>query len=159
MERNSNGCHRNTSRRLKQENYMEYVLNIVFSPDKENVLLIFKNRPSFLANLYNFVGGKMEHDDASPVSAAFRETLEESNIITDPEYFGRVDGEGYVIHLCRSFTSNIFNAKTMEDEPVEVFHLEEVINFHNSGALAPNIMLYIQNALLIRTPNFFILKD
>lgn len=138
---------------------MEYVLNIVFSPDKENVLMVLKNRPAFLANLYNFVGGKMESHDESPENAAFRETQEESGIITNPEYFGRVDGNGYTIHLCRDFNSNIFNAKTMEDEEIHVLHMEEVLNFHKSGVLAPNIMLYIQSALLVQSPNFFILQD
>ena len=70
---------------------MEYVLNIVFSPDKENVLMVLKNRPAFLANLYNFVGGKLESHDENPESAAFRETLEESGINTNPEYFQHED--------------------------------------------------------------------
>lgn len=138
---------------------MEYVLNILFSPDKENVLMVLKNRPAFLANLYNFVGGKLESYDENPENAAFRETLEESGINTNPEYFGRVDGNGYTIHLCRDFNSNIFNAKTMEDEEIFVLHMDEVKNFHESGVLAPNIMFYIQSALLIQTPNFLILQD
>ena len=46
---------------------MEYVLNIVFSPDKENVLMVLKNRPAFLANLYNFVGGKLESHELTQI--------------------------------------------------------------------------------------------
>jgi 8-oxo-dGTP pyrophosphatase MutT (NUDIX family) len=121
--------------------------------------MVFKNRPVFLANLYNFVGGKIEESDANPVSAAFRETLEESNIITDPEYFGKVEGDGYVIHLCRSFTSNIFNAKTMEDEEIEIIDINEITNLQNNGLLAPNIRIYLENALHVKSGDFFTLKD
>jgi 8-oxo-dGTP pyrophosphatase MutT (NUDIX family) len=133
---------------------MKYVLNVVFSKDRNYVLMILKNRPSFLANLYNVVGGKIENNRERILDAAARETLEESNVNTNPSYFGSVFGYGYSIELCRSFTDDIFNAKTMEDEPIEVLHIDNVRQLHKDGKLAPNTMLHIENALLVESENF-----
>lgn len=62
----------------------QQVLGFMFSPSHNNVVLILKNKPSYLANQLNGVGGKVEPGE-TPLEAMVREFKEETGVETRAE--------------------------------------------------------------------------
>lgn len=115
---------------------VEYVVGLLFSPDRRQVALIRKNRPAWQAGKWNGIGGKVEPGE-SPADAMRRECLEEAGVslpcrewletwhpfavITGPE---KTVGEvSFRVHYFRCFSSAVLNLETCTDEQVDVFYV------------------------------------
>jgi 8-oxo-dGTP diphosphatase len=61
---------------------MNYVVGFLFSPDRNRVVLIKKNKPEWQAGNYNGVGGKVEKDETY-LDAMKREFKEETGVTID----------------------------------------------------------------------------
>lgn len=107
---------------------MEYVIGFLFSTGLDRVVLIKKNRPSFLAGKLNGVGGKIEPDER-PIDAMRREFFEETGF-----YVARwlkfnevtVESDGGTMHCFLSINDNIDKVETRTDEPVAVHRVSSL---------------------------------
>ena len=106
-----------------------YVLGFMFDPAMRNVVLIRKNRPTWQAGLLNGVGGKIEPEEA-PLQAMVREFEEETGFRTSKEDWaptGLVTGESFTVHCFKTTSPDYDKVRSMTDEQVRVFSLEQPI--------------------------------
>jgi 8-oxo-dGTP diphosphatase len=85
----------------------EYVLGFCFSNDKQSVVLIGKEKPTWQKGLLNGVGGKVEVDDKVPNRAMIREFAEETGVKTkanDWHNFANMVGDDWKV-WCYSLVS------------------------------------------------------
>ena len=61
---------------------MKYSCGLIFNPDKTEVLLIRKNRPSWQFGVFNGIGGKVEGEETA-LQCMIRESKEETTIIDE----------------------------------------------------------------------------
>ena len=105
----------------------KYVCGLLFSPDKKHIALIKKKRPIWQYGLYNAIGGKVEGCE-SVMDAMAREYKEESGIYIDKwEGFTYITGEDFEVYFFRSFSDEVFKAKTTTDEMVSVHHISKIM--------------------------------
>jgi len=104
----------------------DLVLGLVFSEDLENVVLLRKNRPDFLAGKLNGVGGHIEGGE-SHRSAMEREFKEETGVRIIPHW--ELLGEK-VFKDCKMYVWtnrwDLSGIKTMTDEQVLICNVEEL---------------------------------
>lgn len=129
----------------------KYVLGIAISEDGNDIVLIKKNRPEWQKGNYNGIGGKLEMLDSSLNDAMTREFEEETGVKTpfsEWQHFATMifksdimGGEAYV--YCFKLKSNeIYQCKTITDEIVEIFKIDEIPEKN----LAPNLLTLISLA-------------
>lgn len=139
----------------------EYVCGFMFSEDRENVLLIQKDRPEWQAGKLNGVGGKIEFVDQERVKfdeafhnysvapcfyAMTREFKEEVGIETheqDWTHFATLEGSNSRVYCFKTVSNKIFSNKQMESEepriiPVEYAHFQNCV---------PNVPFLLRMAL------------
>jgi 8-oxo-dGTP diphosphatase len=149
---------------------IEYVCGFMFSENRENVLLIEKDRPEWQAGKLNGVGGKIEEDDritakdeelylkfdsANAIVAMVREFEEEVGIITSPEdweLFAICEGSNSRIYNFRAFSDRIFQKKQIESEYPTIVPVE-YLGFQNT---VPNVNFLVPMAL--HTNELFTIK-
>lgn len=103
----------------------QYVMGFVFDPDRQNVVLVHKRRPTFQAGLWNGVGGKVEPHELS-VQAMRRECAEECDLhIHDWQLCAHVCSSKFQIDVW-STTCDLSGAKTCTDEQIQVHHVDAV---------------------------------
>lgn len=98
-----------------------FVVGFMFSPDRSQLLLIEKQRPSWQAGRLNGIGGKMEAGE-TPSDALVREFFEETGVSTRPEvwvHFAELHKEFELVHFFAAVTEDFFDATTLTDEIVE----------------------------------------
>lgn len=108
----------------------KFVVGFIFSKDKQQTLLIKKNRPNWQVGKYNGVGGKVEEGEL-PIAAMQRECIEECGLdIGVWKERGIIQGEGYSVHvfLAEQSIQDMLIATTWNktDESVSVFRLDEL---------------------------------
>lgn len=123
---------------------VRYSLGLAFSPDAGSVLLILKNRPSFLAGRWNGVGGHVEPGE-TPAQAMAREFREETGLDWPEQAWvpvGERSGAGFHVSL---FTArgDIAGARTTTDEAVAVWSRERLADL----PLAPDMTAALDLAL------------
>lgn len=101
-----------------------YAHAIVFSPDFSHVMVLTKRHgPAFLLGKLNFPGGHIEEGE-TPEEAASRECLEEADIVIPTDAWvlarHRVFGEQAELYSFCAVSADIFTAKSMTDELIEV---------------------------------------
>lgn len=105
-----------------------YALGFVQSFNGERILLIQKNRPTFLAGLYNGIGGHVE-DGESALQAVCRECDEEADLRIPPAdwlQMGTItDGQSFEVHVF-SARADITKALARTDEPLQIFDMVDV---------------------------------
>lgn len=105
-----------------------YALGFVQSMDAKRILLLLKNRPTFLAGLYNGVGGHIE-DGETPLQAVHRECDEEADLRIPPEQWNAMgvitDNETFEVHVF-SAKAEISKALARTDEQLQIFDMTEV---------------------------------
>ena len=102
-----------------------YVLGFAFSQNKQNVLLIKKNRPAWQAGKLNGVGGKIEEGE-TPAQAMVREFEEETGIKSteaDWQPYAHLgsrkdDANPWSMHVFCTFTLPLHTAQSQTDEEV-----------------------------------------
>lgn len=107
----------------------KYVCGFLFSADREKVALILKRKPPWQFGQYNGIGGKIEENGEQASWAMRREFQEETGVIIDGwERFATVRGSSnkFTIYFFRAFSDDIFDVKTMEEEQVAIFNVNDL---------------------------------
>lgn len=124
---------------------IKYVAGFLFSQDRTKVALIRKNKPEWQAGKLNGIGGKIENGESAS-DAMEREFKEEAGVFI-PWYgwdcFADIEGEDYKCYFFRCFSDDLFNVRTMEDEFVCIYDVNDV----NSFPHIPNLSWLIPLAL------------
>lgn len=134
---------------------MNYVVGLMFNPDKGQVVLICKARPEWQMGRLNGVGGKIEPNE-SPLEAMVREFEEETGVKTVqndwlPGLILRIPN-GYVYFFRAYSPYYVSQVKTVTDEmviPAKVCDINRLSTIDNLKWIIP--MLYQQN---VRFPVF-----
>lgn len=108
---------------------MNYTLGLLFDFEKENILLILKNRPQRQAGLYNALGGKIEGNE-TPLQNIIREVEEEAGLRESWQHFltlrgSELDGSEWNMYVFKAF-SYPHMATQGEDQPVAVFPINNL---------------------------------
>lgn len=100
------------------ENVTEYVLGFLFTPDREQVVLIKKSKPNWQKGLLNGVGGKIERNE-TPIHAMTREFKEETGAF---EFgwieFATLQGNDWKVYCFKAFSNEVANVETVTDEEI-----------------------------------------
>ena len=95
-----------------------YVLALLFTPERDRVVLMRKTRPAWQAGRVNALGGKLLPGE-SAADAARREVLEEAGVAVDGwEEFLVWEDPVYRMHALRAFDPAATAAHTAEDQEV-----------------------------------------
>ena len=98
--------------------HFTYALALLFTPERDAVVLMHKTRPAWQAGRVNALGGKL-HPGESPREAARREVREEAAVdVPDWEEFLVWDDSVYRMHALRAFHPAARGARTAEDQEV-----------------------------------------
>lgn len=98
---------------------MEYVVGFLFSPKRDAVLLIRKNKPEWQRGRLNGVGGKIEEGEL-PIDAMIREFQEEAGLLVRawlPFHRERFTS-GAVVHFFAACSSDIVFARSQTLEEI-----------------------------------------
>lgn len=131
---------------LVPEPVTRYALGLAFSTDGREVLLLLKNRPDFLAGLWNGIGGHIEAGESARAAMA-REFTEEAGLAWSEaawQLLGERGGEGFHLTL---FTArgDISGARTMTDEPVAAFALARLADLPLAPALGQALGMAVEH--------------
>ena len=97
---------------------MNYCAGLLFSRDREHVLLVDKRRPAWQAGRLNAIGGKLELRE-SPLQAMHREFFEEAGVSgIDWKPLAALTGPNFHVAFYVAFDDVIDQAYTAEDEPI-----------------------------------------
>lgn len=100
---------------------IEYVLGLLFSPDRRHVLLIRKRRPVWQAGRLNGIGGHLAEGEA-PCVAMEREAVEEAGAGgLDWQHFAtlRDRNQDYRVYCFAAFDAAIWRAEARTNEALE----------------------------------------
>jgi 8-oxo-dGTP diphosphatase len=100
----------------------KYVVGFAFSEDAQQVVLIRKNRPAWMAGKLNGIGGHIESGE-SPLQAMVREFAEETGVSTALggwREFAIKQDELACVHVFACFNNSVLEAKSLTDEQVEL---------------------------------------
>ncbi len=98
--------------------HFTYVLALLFTPERDRVVLMRKTRPAWQAGRVNALGGKL-HPGETPREAARREVREEAGVdVVAWEEFLVWDDPVYRMHALRAFDPAARHARTAEDQEV-----------------------------------------
>jgi 8-oxo-dGTP diphosphatase len=103
-----------------------YVLALLFTANRRQVVLIRRTRPVWQADRVNALGGRLM-DGESPGDAARREVREESGV--DVKQWAEVlvwDDAEYRMHVMRAVSELAGAARTMEDQEVFLADVESL---------------------------------
>lgn len=110
-----------------------YSIGFAVSPDGQQVLLLRKGRPAFLAGAWIGVGGHIEEGETAH-EAMVREAKEEADLdVPAWKELAQVERPDAEIAVFAAFV-DLASARTMTDEPVQVFSWEEVAKLRLSDA-------------------------
>jgi 8-oxo-dGTP diphosphatase len=113
----------------RRDEMTEYVLGFMFGNNRQEVLLIRKNRPDWQAGKLNGIGGKVEAGEL-PYQAMIREFEEEAGVpLTGWNNFGTMRVGDAIVYLYSSFESDSFDkARSMTDEEIERVNINTLSN-------------------------------
>lgn len=134
---------------MKITSITQYSLAFLFSESLTEVALLIKNKPAYLANLLNGIGGHVEPGE-SALEAIIREVKEESDLdIKENELIEYAELTGWDKDDSR-FSVRIFTgitdlslAKTMTEEPIVIMDVAELSITRN---VAPNLKWLVHMA-------------
>lgn len=118
---------------------MDYVVGVVFSGSKRQILLIRKERPSWQKGLLNCPGGKVNPHE-TVAEAMSREFFQETGMAIEPDEWtlalvinGYQAGQtGYAVGPYRlhylTCTANVLLAKTKTDEEIVTWDLDDAMS-------------------------------
>ncbi|HEX5436502.1 MAG TPA: NUDIX domain-containing protein [Gemmatimonadaceae bacterium] len=95
-----------------------YVLALLFTPDRQRVVLMRKTRPAWQAGRVNALGGKVMPGERAN-DAARREVREEAGVdVPEWEELLLWEDPVYRMHVFRAFSAAACDARTAEDQEV-----------------------------------------
>lgn len=129
----------------------KYASMLMLSPDLKHVVLLEKNRPSFLAGKLCPTGGR-EEDGETPAQAAAREHEEEAGVKTQEDdwvLYAVSNTPESVMNCFCCVSSDYVHAKTMTDEPVTIMLISDVLRLaiESPERVAPDLIALIGLAL------------
>lgn len=96
----------------------EYVLALLFTPDRRRIALIRKTRPAWQAGRVNALGGKLAPGETA-ADAARREVREEAGVdVAGWEPVLEWDDAEYRMHVLRAISPAAERVRTAEDQAV-----------------------------------------
>lgn len=104
-----------------------YVVGFAFSEDAQQVVLIRKNRPSWMAGQLNGIGGHIEAGE-TPLQAMVREFAEETGVLTALggwREFAIKQDELAIVYVFACFNNVVLEAQSLTDERVEIWHVSD----------------------------------
>lgn len=129
----------------------QYVLGFIFDKDKQNVVLIHKNRPKWQKNKLNGLGGSVEeHLKEDAYDAIRREVYEESNLKTeykDWTLYHIMNGPDYIVYTFFTFidSDNFKDIISKTDEKVMICPIFDI--FKDKYPILDNIKDLLNEAL------------
>lgn len=105
---------------MQNSRVTDYVVGFAFSKDREQVLLVWKRRPSWQAGKLNGVGGHIEPGEL-PLEAMRREFFEETGIMTslrDWKHFAVVQTDLSRVFMFAATLPDLAAAKSTTDESI-----------------------------------------
>lgn len=136
----------------------QYVAGLVFSKDREFVVLIRKNRPAWQAGQLNGVGGHIEEDE-TPIDAMRREFREETGVNFEGfEFFATLVVPTCTVHWFKAFVDDMVLTSTT-DEDVDWYNVDRVIDPNDAWGLhpIPNLRWIIPLALDTDNPTAIVM--
>lgn len=127
----------------------KYVVGFLFSPDKNNIVLIEKKRPAWQKGFYNGIGGHcLPNED--PLDAIVREFEEETGLGTNYQDWnliaiGTEIVSGDEIHFFSGSNEGYEFVETTTDELIVRLTVNQILNRNN-----------IENKYLIKNLNWLI---
>jgi 8-oxo-dGTP pyrophosphatase MutT (NUDIX family) len=116
----------------------EYVL--CFVKHEQEVLLIVKAKPDWQRGLMNLPGGKIEPGE-TPIQAANRELLEETNLVSHyTTELGVIEGEGWRVHVVGCCVADVHRWRSMTDEPIRWVPIHHAVALPD---IIPNLRIII----------------
>lgn len=106
-----------------------YAVGFAFSADRKFVALIEKQRPKWQAGKLNGIGGHMEEGEAFAVTQQ-REFWEETGVVIPANAwraFASLIGIDWHVRCFVAYTDEIFNVRSMTDEPIRVLPVDKVM--------------------------------
>lgn len=100
--------------------HFEYVLALLFTPDRQRVVLMRKTRPAWQAGRVNGLGGKLLPGE-SAAAAASREVSEEAGVRVPADAWRELvvwHDPVYRMHVLAAFDAAAEHARTAEDQEV-----------------------------------------
>jgi 8-oxo-dGTP diphosphatase len=137
----------------------KYVIGSAYNKDRSKLVLIKKNRPTWQAGKLNFVGGKLENYDATPLDGIVREFNEETGVFIAPKewkQFGVLAGPDYEITLFKTFTDVVYNVQTVTDESIRIFDTNAIPFESCIPNLSWLVPMSLETGLLTKDPNYYI---
>ncbi len=108
----------------------EYTLGFLFSPEKDKVVLVLKNRPLFQIGKFNGIGGMIEENEI-PIDGMIREFHEETGVrINDWTYFITMKNKDWLVYCYTAISPNYISVKTKTDEEVHIINLIDMPNIN-----------------------------
>lgn len=114
---------------------MKYVLGFVFDKDFNKVVLIKKNKPDWQKGKLNGIGGKIENGEEES-DAMTREFLEEAGVFIHSNNwhnFATLNGSDFCVECFTAVINNFDEIKTMEEEEIYIYNLNEPLGSHISN--------------------------
>lgn len=97
----------------------KYVVGALFDDDGSNIVLILKNRPSFLVGKLNFIGGHIEEYDKTPLDAMIRKAKEEAGVYVNWKFETMYKGDDFELYYFSAYSTSAFKAATtLTDEMI-----------------------------------------
>lgn len=130
----------------------EYVL--ILCHDKDQILVVRKNRPDWMAGRVNLIGGKIELNE-TVTEAVRRECSEEVGYTPDSvAIVGEVRDEDYIIY-CAVIEEKYFVPKPRPEETEEFFwvRLDSLKNYN----IMPNLKVIVP--LMLKNVSYFSIYD
>lgn len=125
-----------------------YVLGLIFSEDRQSVVLIRKNKPDWQRGKLNGIGGKIEPSDSTPYDAMQRESKEECGVFAEWTEFCKMTGELFEIHVFKAFDQEAFvRAETQEAETIVKVRCENIARHGDSPQVVTNLPWLVWMAL------------
>lgn len=107
-----------------------YVAGFLFTPDRQEVVLIRKDKPTWQAGRLNGVGGKLQDGEAW-ADCMEREFREETGV-TIPAHAWQhtvtLFNEHFECRFFRAFSPEAKNVRTAEQEVVRLYNLHDVMS-------------------------------
>ena len=116
----------------------QYQLGYLFDPSFTKVVAIRKEKPAWMAGMWNGVGGHIEGVE-EPTVAMMREFQEKTGL--EPRFQGwwrrvaQVQGDDYVMHVFGSTSPDLDMVRDMTREMVRVRYVQNVVNDDNGMRL------------------------
>lgn len=125
---------------------ISYVLGFAFSRDRQNVILIEKQKPEWQAGLLNGVGGKIEQFDETPTDAMVRQFEEETGVNIPSfgwDHYSTMLQRSCKIYCFRSFTDYVAGCETKTAEEIIAIAVKKI----SEWPVVPSIRTLLPMAL------------